>query len=161
MEYNKEKLMDKTSIAGLNKIVVSSEDESIIGTLGLATCFGITLYDRENKWGMVGHATPSKKIEVLSKMIKLLPKDRNMIVEYEIIPGFDNVENKDESGLNELTIYLYDNVPDNIKLIPFKTNLGVGFHSKTRSYEFAFDVNTGISVGDVLFCEENEKDKTM
>ena len=161
MEYNKDELMDKTSMAGLNQIVVSNDDEFIIGTLGLATCFGIVLYDRKNKWGMVGHATPSKKVEVLNKMIKLLPKDKNLTIEYEVVPGYDNAENKDEKGLEELILYIYDNTPDNIKLVPFKTDLGVRLHNKTKSYEFAFDVNTGISVGDSIFYEEDEKDKIM
>lgn len=161
MIYDKDDLMDKTSMAGLNEIVVSNEEESIIGTLGLATCFGIVLYNRKNKWGMVGHATPDKKIEVLEKMIKLLPKDKKLIIEYKIVPGYDNVENKDESGLDELELYLYLNAADNIELIPFKTDLKVGFHERTKSYEFAFDVVSGLAVGDILFHEENEKDNEV
>ena len=147
-------------IARMGEIVTSSNDTSIIGTTALDTCYGIVFYDRCHKFGMVGHASPSMKISTLMSMIEMLG-DEQRIVEYAIVPGYRNVERRDYSGETQLINCLKTYCPNNIKLIPFQSDLGVAVCHNILAYEFAFDVNTSRSVTNELFYEnvEDEYDK--
>lgn len=148
-------LEQHANIAGMGEIVVSSKDKPIIGTTALDTCFGIVLYDRKNKKGIVGHAAPSSRISTLIDMINLLEKDQQQVIEYAIISGYRNDEKHDYSGQEELLNYLENHCPQNIKLIPF-SDLRVQVCSNVLAYEFAFEVNTGKSVSNYLFYEGEE-----
>lgn len=82
-------LQDKSSIAGMGQIVVSSKEKPIVGTTALATCWGIVFYDRKNKKAYVGHAAPSVYMKTLNQMINMLDPSTEQI-EYCIVPGWDN-----------------------------------------------------------------------
>ena len=150
-------------IASMNQIVVSSIDKPIIGTTALDTCYGIVFYDRKNKKGAVGHAPPSNKISILRQMIRIFDTNEVLEIEYGIVPGIRNEERKDYSAEEELFSYLMNNKPKNISFIPFKSDLGVEICPNVYAYEFAFDVNSGKSVSDLLFyntCSLEESKKT-
>ena len=150
-------LLEHSTMAELNQFVISSRGKSIIGTEALAVCDGIVFYDRNNKWGMVGHAVDGYKITLLSEMLKSLPDDRDRVIEYAVISGYDNVANGNFNDANEMTNYLKSNCPRNIKLIPLQTDL-LGIQvSSDYAYEFAFDVNSGISVSNWLFAKDGNK----
>lgn len=145
-------LEQHASIADIGEIVVSSKDKPIIGTTGLDTCFGIVLYDRKNKKGIVGHAYSSGKIAIMHSMLELLDKNEQQVIEYAIVSGYRNTERKDFSESIEIQNYLEMHCPQNIKLVPFQ-NLGVQVCSNALAYEFAFDVNTGQNVTSYLFYD--------
>lgn len=142
-------------IANVGEIVISSKDKPIIGTTALDTCFGIVFYDRKNKIGIVGHALPSSKIDILIKMINSLEKDKEQVIEYAIVSGYRNEENKDYNGYEEILSYLENHCPKNIKLMPF-LDLNVQVCSNILAYEFAFEVNTGKSVTSYLFYDDKK-----
>lgn len=148
-------LKQYASVAAMGEIVVSSSKKPIIGTTALDTCTGIVFYDRENKKGIVGHATFSSKIITLDNMIALLEKDSQQIIEFAIVSGYRNLEMKDHSVEESLVNYLKENCPKNIKLIPFN-GFNVRVCSNVLAYEFAFDVNTGVDVSDYLFYDGKE-----
>lgn len=151
-------LEQHANIAHMGGIVVSSKDRPIIGTTALDTCFGIILYDRKNKKGIVGHADNSGKIAILNSMIKLLEKNEKQVIEYGIVSGYRTQERKDYSGVTELLTYLETHCPPNIELVPFQ-NLGVQECSNMLAYEFAFDVNTGQDVASYLFYDRGKSSK--
>lgn len=135
----------------------SSKSKIIIGIVALDTCFGIVFYDRKNKSGIVGHAAPSSKTDTLHEMINLLNKDERLIIEYIIVSGYRNEERGDFCGVNELLNYLHSHCPSNITLIPFQGDLGVQLDNKTYTYEFAFEVNSGLPVSQYLFYDSSLK----
>lgn len=145
-------LEQRANIAHMGEIVVSSKDKPIIGTTALDTCFGIVFYDRKNKKGIVGHAYDSGKIAILHRMIELLEKNEQQVIEFAIVSGYRNIEKGDYSGTTELLNYLKTYCPKSIKLIPFQ-NLDVRVCSNVLAYEFAFEVNTGQNVADYLFYD--------
>ena len=150
-------LQEHSNMAELNQFVISSKGKSIIGTCALAVCDGIVFYDRNNKWGMVGHAVDGYKIALLSKMLESLPNDKDRVIEYAIISGYDNVVNGNFGDVNEMANYLRNNCPTNIKLVPLQTDsLGIQV-SQDYAYEFAFDVNSGMSVSEWLFTKNDNK----
>ena len=134
----------------MGEIVVSDETHSILGTTALDTCYGIIFYDRSNKFGIVAHASPATKVETLKEMIKLLGPE-NRTIEYSIISGYRNVENKDYDGYNDLIYYLKVYTPENIRFIPFKTSIDIKKCENVYAYEFAFDVENSKSVTNSLF----------
>lgn len=147
-------LEKKSLIASMGEIVISTIDKPIIGTTALDTCYGIVLYDRKNKKGIVGHAAPSSKIYTLREMINLLDRDKPLEIEYAIVPGYRNIERKDYRGLDELLECLFHACPPNIKLKKFATDLGISVPSDLLCYQFAFNVTTGKSVTNELFYEK-------
>lgn len=127
-----------------------SDEKNIIGTTALDTCYGIVFYDRNNKFGIVGHGTPDRKINTLGEMLNMLGEDEKTI-EYAIVLGYRNVERKDFSGEEEIINYLENYCPPNIKLVPLQSDLGIKVCSNCLAYEFAFDVNTSKIVTNGLF----------
>ena len=152
LELN-EQLKEQTILAPLNKIVFSSEDKHIIGTSGLATCYGLVFYDAKKKLGMVSHASPSKCLSLLKIMMYYLKTQEKGEINYAFIPGYDNVLRNDFTILRELEDYLFSNAANNIDFI-YLNDLDIYFHKDTESYEFAFDVNTGTSVSNILFNKD-------
>ena len=145
-------LETKASIANMGEIVTSTKEKPIVGTNALATCNGIIFYDRQNKKAWVGHGPASSSIATLHKMIEYL-KDVAGIIEYGIIPGWDNVNRRDLKTTNLMIEYLHNNCPKQIKLMPL-LNLHIKKDNGINpSYEFAFDAETGKSVTDELFYE--------
>lgn len=152
----KYKMLKKTSLAGIGRVVESTNDKPIIGTQALDTCYGILFYDRAKKEGVCGHAVPSQLTLVLAEMMKWL-KGRTGNIEYMILPGFRNVDRKDYSGLKELSDYMLKHMPENVKMTSLKDMQG-GFrlHQETLSYEFAFDTMNGEFVTEYVFFDSIE-----
>ena len=147
-------LEKKSSIAHMGEIVVSTREKPIVGTIGLATCYGIIFYDRKNKKAWVGHGPASAPIFTLSIMLKDI---KNVIgdLEYGIIPSWDNIKKHDFKICDEMDDYLHRNCPKYIRLLQI-TNLDIKQDNRSNpSYEFAFNAETGKSVTYELFCEED------
>ncbi len=135
--------------AEMNKFVTSDGNKNIIGTVGLAVCDGIVFYDRKNRWGIVGHAVSDKKISLLSDMLKKLPCDKEVVIEYAIVTGYDNIRNGNYTDTNKMLEYLKNNCPENIKLIPFQTDLGIKV-GQSYGNEFYFDVKSGKTASQII-----------
>ncbi len=157
-EANKLKyfLESKASLAEMGEIVESTNQRPIIGTMALDTCYGILLYDRKNKWGLVGHGAPSSKDSTLKAMIARMNDGTNRVVEYLIVPGFRNVDYGDYSGSDQLMNIINLCKFPNIKLVPLSTLPDIKLHNNTLSYEFAFDTQSGEFVTNFLFFDECE-----
>lgn len=140
-DYNQNKVMEKTQLAHMGEYVISTEEKNIIGTSALDTCYGMVLYDRERKFGIVGHGYESNAIPLLEEIIDIFPKYPNQVVKYAIIPGYRTEERKDRKTTDKL-LAIMEKVP-NAK--QFKSDLGVQV-GKHLYYEFAFDVRIGHSM---------------
>ena len=125
----------------MGEYVISTEEKTIIGTSALDTCYGMVLYDRERKFGIVGHGYESNAIPLLEEIIDIFPKYPNQVVKYAIIPGYRTEERKDRKTTDKL-LAIMEKVP-NAK--QFKSDLGVQV-GKHLYYEFAFDVRIGHSM---------------
>lgn len=148
-------LKKQSQIAYMNEIVASTIDKPIVGTVALATCYGIVFYDRKNKIGIVGHASSSKLLSILKEMMTYFTIDKNITIEYAIIPGYDNVINNNYEGLKVLEDYLIKNTPLSVKLIPFK---GIELkEDEYGSYSFAFNSQNGLPVTKYLFYSDLKK----
>ncbi len=153
-------LKAKANIADINEIVVSSLEKPVVGTIALATCYGIVFYDRKNKLAMVGHASPSNLINILKEMMQYFTIDSEATIEYVFVPGYVNDANKDYQGLRILEDYLIKNTPSGIKLIPFN-GIELLTHEDIGSYDFAFDATDGKPVTKYLFYNEKEQDISL
>lgn len=139
-------LVEHIATAEMNEFVVSDSNKNIIGTVGLAVCDGILFYDRKNKWGMAGHAAGNNKMSLLKDMMKELPSDKEVVIEYAIVNGYDNIKNGNCTDTNMMMDYLLNNCPKNIKLVPLQTDLGVRV-GKCYDNNFYFDVVSGKGIG--------------
>ena len=143
-----------TSIAHMNQIVLSTDEKPIIGTQALDTCFGILFYDRKNKFGICGHATPNNINGIVVEMLKQIPiDDSQREIEYIIVPGFRSIEQRNFKAADEIIDILntYAKLFQNIKFISLKTNIAPVMPEGLLSYEFAFDTSRGIDVTDIVF----------
>lgn len=149
-------LESKASLAEMGETVESTKQRPIIGTMALDTCYGILLYDRKNKWGIVGHGAPSSKDAMLKAMLARVNDGTKREIEYLIVPGFRNVDYRDFSGSDQLMNIINLCKFPNIKLVPLSTLPEVKLHTNTLSYEFAFDTQSGEFVTNFLFFDECE-----
>ena len=60
-------MLEQASMAGMTCVVESSEERPIIGTQALDTCYGILFYDRQARYGVVGHGAQVVKLELYMK----------------------------------------------------------------------------------------------
>ena len=152
----KYRMLEKTSLAGMGRVVESTKERPVIGTQALDTCYGILFYDRVKKEGIAGHAVPSQLTTVLAEMLKWL-EGRTGLIEYMILPGFRNVDRKDYSGFKELHDYMLEHTPDNVKMMPLKDmRSGFRLDQASLSYEFAFDTTNGEFVTEYVFFDSIE-----
>lgn len=152
----KYRMLEKTTLAGMGRVVESTKERPVIGTQALDTCYGIMFYDRAKKEGIAGHAVPSQLITVLAEMLEWL-EGRTGLIEYMILPGFRNVDRKDYSGFKELHDYMLEHTPDNIKMMPLKDmRSGFRLDQASLSYEFAFDTTNGEFVTEYVFFDSIE-----
>lgn len=149
----RERLKKHAQLASMGSFVTSSDDKNIIGTMALDTCYGIVFYDRYNKFGMVGHGSPTTKFITLISMLKALGNEERTI-EYVIVPGYRVIERGEYTEIMQFSNYLKEHCPSNIKLIPFKSDLDL--RVKDWCYEFSFDVKTSKSVSADLFYERSD-----
>lgn len=109
-------LITHSNIAGMNQVVVSASDKPIIGTQALDTCFGILLYDRKNKFGIVGHADPKNIFGIVVEMLKQIPSTTEGNVEYTIISGYRAIEQKNFKSVEEIQDILRNYMSINPKI---------------------------------------------
>ena len=147
-------LRSKSSLAFMGQIVTSTLEKPIVGTFALATCYGIIFYDRKNKKAWVGHGPASSPILTLRTMLENI-NDVTGDLEYGIIPGWDNIHNNNFKEFDKMLNFLCNYCPKQIRLVPI-ANLIIKEDSRANhSYEFAFNAQTGTSVTDELFYEED------
>ncbi len=128
---------------GMNEADISSEECSIIGTTALATCFGILLYDEENKIAIVGHAT-STWIPTVLKMLNLID-DEIHIFKYLVIPGYDSKQRDFYNTKNKINRFFKIFNTEKVSFVPYDKEYEpyIVLDEKTMSYEFLFDAQTG------------------
>ena len=152
-----------SSIACMNQVVVSTAKKPIIGTQALDTCFGILLYDRKNKFGICGHASPNNIIGIVVEMLKQIPVNTESTFEYAIVPGYRAMEQKNFKEVNEIQDILnhYMSINPKISFTSLKTTLTPKMPNGLLCYDFAFDTFSGKDVTDILFRnfidEENRR----
>lgn len=163
VEYQEE-LLTYSSIASMNQFVISSVDKPIVGTTALATCYGIVFYDRRLKKAYVGHASPTNYKTLLYQMISVLDPI-SKIIEYKIIPGWDNCNlgfgsaSRYQNIFDDRNPYYYMKKclqnNSNFQFIPlsFSIDIQTNYNYIDPFYEFAFDANTCESVTKCLFYE--------
>lgn len=119
----------------------------IIGTRGLATCYGVLFYDKENKYAIVGHVTSNWQ-DVLMQMLNLI-QNNSKTIEYYIFPGYDRTY--DLKVKNEIIHFINQiNKLNQIKFIYIDYDTAT-LDEETKSYEFLFDPKEG------SFVNQNKK----
>ena len=154
-----EQLIKQSSIAGMNQIVVATPDKPIIGTQGLDTCFGILLYDRKNKFGVCGHASPHNIFGIVAEMLKEIPVNVNGTIEYAIIPGYRAIKQHNFEGVEEILHILrsYSSINTKIKFTSLNTSIEPSMPKGLLCYDFAFDTKTGQDVTSIIFMDSYDK----
>ena len=132
------------NLINMNEVGITTKDNPIIGTTALATCFGILLYDEENKEAIVAHVS-TNFMPIIFKIFDLIKVDKKRIFKYAIIPGYYS-QKSDPYGIKNKLIKLFEDAQtDNIKFEQIK-NIPKDAIKKdltTPSFEFAFDANEG------------------
>lgn len=134
--------MEKKLIKLVNEdeVAVSTFDKPILSAKISLPCFGILLYERNNKIAILGHVSTDWKFTLMD-MLRLVDFNKKNNFEYIII--FDgNLEKVQNSLLSFFQNYKTTNVTFN----PFD-NKYIDYNSKL----FAFDSQTG----NFIKCDEN------
>lgn len=158
MDYDIEKieLSKLLNLVNMNDADISTPDKPIIGTQSLATCFGVLLYDEDQKIGIVAHFTHNIE-DTIIKILKLLDFDQEYKFKYIIFPGYYSKDQDPYNTQPRLEHFFQDFKMDNLQFIPFdKKDLSDQAISEGYlSYQFAFDTRTGQFVTDkVLFGQD-------
>lgn len=129
--------------AGMDEIVVSSSENPIIGTESLIICYGILLYDRKNKEGMVGHATVYNYQNIMREMVSIIRNSDKNYEDYEflIIPGLKALKEDWDNIDTRLNEYFY--------CLGFEDYMGETEYldsPDTHERSFMFDVKKGLFV---------------
>jgi len=152
-------LEEKSNLAHMNQIVVSSKDKPVIGTQALDTCIGLLFYNRKTKQGIVVHISPDFTAPVTNNVLSILLQSSSVDAEeweYIIVDGYRNMERKDTQRSNYIMeqIDIFKLKHPNIKLSGLQIkNSDVKLHEETLSYEFAFETLTGQFVTKELFYD--------
>lgn len=154
-------LITHAHIAGMDQVVTSDDVNYVIGTQALDTCYGILLYDRKNKYGIVGHADPSNIIGITIEMLKHLPQNEEATIEYAIIPGYRATEQKRFKEINEIIaiLHTYSSIYPKTKFISLNSSLQPTMPNALRllCYDFAFDTRTGKDVSSIVFADTTKE----
>lgn len=138
-------------MASMNEAVISTEDKPIVGTQALATCFGLLLYDENNKTALVAHLSTDWQ-STLMKLLALIDYEKENNFQYLIVPGFYSRENDPYGIKRRLNAFFREFKTKNANFEPFDiTKIPdnfVNYDDKTTSGEFAFDSQTGEFVTD-------------
>lgn len=136
-------------LVNMNEVGITTKENPIIGTYALATCFGILLYDEENKEAIVAHIS-TDIVSVILKIFDLIKVNKKRVFKYAIIPGYYSQKSDPYDIKNKLIKLFEDAQTDNIKFEQIK-NIPKDAIKKdltTPSFEFAFDSRTGKFVSD-------------
>ena len=155
-------LITHSNIAHMNQVVVSTSDKPIIGTQALDTCFGILLYDRKNKFGICGHASPKSIFGIVVEMLKQIPSTTEGNVEYAIIPGYRAIEQhnfKDVEEIQDILRNYMSVVNPKIHFTSLKTPLNPSMPNGLLCYDFAFDTISGKDITSIVFKNYAEEQR--
>ena len=147
-------------IAGINEAKISTLENPIIGTVGLATCVGILLYSEEHKKAIVAHVSNNCG-ECVNDTLKLIEESKldSSPLKYVIIPGYY----KNGYGIEKILDGMYRSCPKYFE--PYEVNLENVVGVSGCTHQFAFDASSGHFVTDKIFSNnENfneEKPKVM
>ncbi len=155
MDHNEEKinLSKLLNIVGMNSADISTFEKPIIGTQALATCFGVLLYDENQKIGIVAHFTHDIEATII-KILKLIDFDKEYKFKYIIFPGYYSKDQDPYNTKLRLESFFNEFKMDNLQFIPFNNNdiTANALLEGPFSHQFAFDTRTGKFVTDkVLF----------
>ena len=84
-------------MANMNEAVISNEEKPIVGTQALATCFGLLLYDENNKTALVAHLSTDWQ-STLMKLLSLIDfekENHNYILSRSPLRRFEGIETKE------------------------------------------------------------------
>jgi hypothetical protein len=149
-------IYDKLKIAGMDEIILSDEEHPYIGTWGLATCYGILIYDVKNRAAILAHAS-DKYEEVLNDLLAIMfdKESGETTFKYMIVPG-NEVNTNDV--INSLSAKLNKLYNKDFHFIPFNENYKdiISINPGTKSYQFAFNSQTGKFITNkIKFTKEN------
>lgn len=126
----------------MNEVAISTPEKTIIGTLGLATCVGVLLYNENEKKAVVGHV--SSNWEPMTKELVTVAIQNGLDtseIKYLIIPGFYEEHYNVKKGLE----MFFSELKPLMK--PFSeneiTNESILNDKELPSRYFAFDAATG------------------
>ena len=135
----------------MNEVKIS---EDLIGTVGLATCIGVLLYDWNNKKAIVGHFNSNynggEEIEDVMRIYYAIDKmlvDNHMEdddISYLVIPGGFNQERVNKVAY-ELDMLMHSYMKMEINESDIKK------HQDTESLEFVFDPKNAMFKTDYFF----------
>ena len=137
-------------IAGINEAKVSTLENPIIGTVGLATCVGVLLYSEEYKKAIVAHVSNDCG-ECVNDTLKLIEESKldSSLLKYIIIPGYY----KNLYGIEKMLDSMYRSCPEYFAPLEVSLENVVGVSGCT--HQFAFDAYSGHFVTDKIF-DNNE-----
>ena len=133
-------------LAEMDDAVISTEENPIVGTQGLATCFGLLLYDENTKTTIAAHLSTDWQV-TLMKLLTLIDFNKQNNFKYLIIPGYYSKDRDPYNIKKRLTVFFEEFKTQNTKFEPFdKSEIPdnfVNYDKNTNSAEFAFDSQTG------------------
>ena len=144
--YIGDNMNDKLIIVGVNEAKISTEENSIIGTVGLATCVGVLLYSREHKKAIVAHVA-SDPLSILDKTLELIDEYNlsSSPLEYKVIRGYYKSGYKTDDVLESM----YSAYPK--YFIPYQGREYESVGINLESHQFAFDASSGTFVTNQVF----------
>ena len=137
-------------IAGINEAKISTLENPIIGTVGLATCVGVLLYSEEHKKAIVAHVSNNCG-ECVNDTLDIMEEYKldSSPLKYIIIPGYY----KNGYDIEKILDDMYKSCPK--YFIPFEVNLENVVGISGCTHQFAFDAFSGHFVTDKIF-DNNE-----
>lgn len=132
------------NLINMNEVGITTKDNPIIGTTALATCFGILLYDEENKEAIVAHVS-TNFMPIIFKIFDLIKVDKKRIFKYAIIPGYYSI-NSDPYQIKKRIENIFEDIQTNKTQFKKLENIpknAIKKDKNTPSFEFAFDANEG------------------
>ena len=141
----------------MDKVEISNEKKTIIGTQSLATCVGILIYSEKNKRAIVAHVA-DKVDDILTQIIKIIEENNlsDSKLKYKIISGYYY----NHYGIKEYLENFFQSLPT--LFIPFDekeisdNNIRIG--EEGESHEFAFDASTGNFVTNKVLVAQDFSD---
>lgn len=137
------KLSKLLNIANMDSAEVSTLEKPIIGVQALATCFGLLLYDENQKLGIVAHFSTEIN-STFFEILKLIDFSKNNLFKYVIFPGYYSKIQDPYMTRFRIEKVLKSIQSDQLRFIPFDDipSNAIVKSKTTPSYQFAFDTRT-------------------
>ena len=87
------------------------------------------------------------------EMLKQIPLNTDIEIEYVIVPGYRAIEQKNFKAIDKIRSLLdsYTSIYPKINFVPLKTSLNPVMPNGLLCYDFAFDTRTGLDVTNIVF----------